>query len=197
MTPISWLLVFSVIITLINLIKSDPGLVLPVHHVMTDSSIQAGFTGTFINIKLTVQAIKPRHTLTGIHVNQIMASSSVVTGAGLTLIYFMFTVDSWVKKDTVSENIGNVANCHICLYLFLSLLFWCKALCDTVSMHEKCYKNKVWLTDWLNEIWQIKQGFLDTEQTLRGWREGLKRAAVKSQLHMSSYQEPKNKHFET
>lgn len=71
---------------------------------MTDSSIQAGLTGTFINIKLTVHAIKPRHTLTGIHANKIMASSSVVTGAGLTLIYFMFTVDPLVKKDSISEN---------------------------------------------------------------------------------------------
>lgn len=140
---------------------------------MTDSSIQAGLTGTFINIKLTVHAIKARHTLTGIHANQIMASSSVVTGAGLTLIYFMFTVDPLVKKDSISGNIGNVANCRICrIYLIESLqltlslsvcmcvcvrevivlLFWCEALCGTVSMHERCYKNKVQLTDLLTEI---------------------------------------------
>lgn len=122
---------------------------------MTDGSIQAGLTGTFINIKLTVRAIKPGRTLTGIHANQIMASRSVVTGAGLTLIYFMFTVDPLVKRDSISENIGNVANCPIrhiylreclrlcvcvCVWEVIVLLFWCEALCGTVSTHEKCLK---------------------------------------------------------
>lgn len=61
---------------------------------MTDCSILAGFTGTLTYIKPTVDAVKPRHTLTDVHANQVNAGSSIEAGAGLTLIYFCFTVDS-------------------------------------------------------------------------------------------------------
>lgn len=67
---------------------------LPVHHVVTDSSVLAGLTGTLIHIKLTVDAGKPGKTLTGVRANQVMTGGSVVAGARLTLIDFSFTVDS-------------------------------------------------------------------------------------------------------
>lgn len=71
---------------------------LPVHHVVTDSSIQARLTGTLINVNLAVDAVKPGQTLTGVHGAQVVAGGSVAAGAGLTLIYFSFTVDSWWRR---------------------------------------------------------------------------------------------------
>lgn len=65
---------------------------------MTDGSILAGLTGTLVNIKLTVDAVKPRQTLTGVHANQVVTGGSVATGAGLTLVYLIFTVDSWWRR---------------------------------------------------------------------------------------------------
>lgn len=65
---------------------------------MTDGSILAGLTGTLVNIKPTVDAVKPRQTLTDVHANQVVTGGSVATGAGLTLVYLIFTVDSWWRR---------------------------------------------------------------------------------------------------
>lgn len=57
-----------------------------------------GLTSTLINIKRTVEAVKPGHTLTSIHADEVMAGGSVPARAGLTLVYFSFTVDSWSRR---------------------------------------------------------------------------------------------------
>lgn len=68
---------------------------LPVHHVVTGSSVLAGLAGTLVDIKLTVGAGKPGQTLAGVHASQVMTGGSVAAGAGLTLVYLSLTVDSW------------------------------------------------------------------------------------------------------
>lgn len=57
-----------------------------------------GLTSTLINIKRTVEAVKPGHTLASIHADEVMAGGSVPARAGLTLVYFSFTVDSWSRR---------------------------------------------------------------------------------------------------
>lgn len=68
---------------------------------MADTTILAGLTGTLININLTVGAVEPGRTLTRVQANQVMAGGSIVAGAGLTFIDFIFTVDSWWRKGTL------------------------------------------------------------------------------------------------
>lgn len=70
---------------------------------MTDGSILAGLTGTLVNIKITVDAVKPRQTLTGVHANQVVAGGSVAAGVRLTLVYLIFTVDSWWRRGKLLE----------------------------------------------------------------------------------------------
>jgi len=71
---------------------------LPVHHVMTDSSILTGLTGTLINVHLTVGAIEPRWTFTQVHADEVVTAGPIAARAGLTLIYFNFAVDSWWRR---------------------------------------------------------------------------------------------------
>lgn len=81
-----------------SLLKAACCLGLPVHHVVTDSSVQAGLAGALIHVNLAVDAVEPGQTLAGVHGDQVLAGGSVAAGAGLTLVYFKFTVDSWWRK---------------------------------------------------------------------------------------------------
>lgn len=76
---------------------------------MTDSSVLTGPTDTLIDIDLTVDAVEPGRTLAGVHADQVVAGGAVAAGAGLTLVYFSFTVDSWWgrgSKDVTVDGSG-------------------------------------------------------------------------------------------
>lgn len=108
---------------------------LPVHHVMTDSCILTGLTGTLININLTVDAIKPGQTFTWVHADQVMAGSSIVAGAGLTLVYFSFTVDSWWRRRKPTSEEKALGENDELSYL-LWLLFTVKRVTFCKSTHQ-------------------------------------------------------------
>lgn len=70
----------------------------PVHHVAAGSSVQAGLTGALVDIDLAVRTVEAGQALAGVHGDQVVADGSVAAGPGLTLVYFNFTVDSWLGR---------------------------------------------------------------------------------------------------
>lgn len=79
----------------------------PVDHVLADSSVQTGLTGTLINIHLAVHAAEAGLALTQVHAHQVLAGGSIPAGVGLTLVYFGLAVDSCEEElDMVRTQIN-------------------------------------------------------------------------------------------
>ncbi len=105
----------------------------PVHHIQTCSCVLAGWTITLVDVQLTVNALVPRHTLTGVQTHVIVAGGAVLTGICLTFININFTVHSCrtnqhrltQKKLVLSEPLLHLwCRCwiHCCIYVALSYI---------------------------------------------------------------------------
>lgn len=79
---------------------------LPVHQVCTVALVETRTAGTLINVQLTVTALVPGHTLTGVQAHTVVAGGSMLAGLLLTLIDLHFTVHPCHTTQTPLHMMG-------------------------------------------------------------------------------------------
>ncbi len=73
-----------------------------IHLIYTCAIVLTGLGGTFVDVQVTVVALKSRHTETLVGVNPIFTDGSILTRLKLAFINVLLTVQSLVPSSTLT-----------------------------------------------------------------------------------------------